>query len=100
MGVHVRQNMQSVGIKHLMSLDDSHLALRAVWFDNVDNGTEDYTQLDTSVTYYPAKNIGFKVGVVNHDYKDDVASPYLDYAEYSFGTEYLTGKRVSLIAAI
>ena len=84
---------QSVGIKHLMALDDSHLALRAEWLDDVDNGTEDYTSLDTSATYYPAKDIGFKVGVINHHYKDDVARPGWDNTDLVklFSTTQLRG---------
>lgn len=97
-GSDYKSTRQSLGIKHLMTLDDSHLALRAEWFNVADDDKydEDYTELDTRVTYYPAKNIGLRFGYAKTDYKDDTSRPGWDNVVYTFGTEYFITPTLSL----
>ena len=95
-GSSYKQTRQNVGIKHLMTLGDSHLALQAEQFQATDNDNWDYTELETKATYYPANNIGFSVGMLDTNYKDDLAHPGWDNTEYSLGTEYFISPTMSL----
>lgn len=87
-GDNYRGIRKSGGIRHLMTLDNSHVALYGVWHDETTNNNRDNTQVDVQATYYPAKNIGFTVGLLDTNYIDDTASPGWDSQDFTIGTEY------------
>lgn len=87
-GDNYRGIRKSCGIRHLMTLDNSHVALYGVWHDETTNNNQDTTQVDVQATYYPAKNIGFTVGLLDTNYIDDTANPGWDSQDFTIGTEY------------